>query len=115
MKRLLTVAGIVGLVAGCGPSAVQQRACDMYVETGGLAELDVAELAKEWSSPEKARELAGINAVKPEESFTAQTWAERIAEVQREKNERVRRIVGQRMTLSLREVDAAMKKCGPKT
>jgi hypothetical protein len=114
MRALLAVL-VVLLLAGCGPSRVEQRACDMYVEQDGGHDPSVAEWVKTFSDPtwiennrkqNEKYEWTDIWANK-----TVQDHAEAQARFVKDRNEKVRALVSAQLSISLREVDEALKKC----
>jgi len=97
MRRAMIVALIgVGatLAAGCGPSALQRRACDMYAEAGGGPGL---------ADPPPA--------VRDGKVVPYQEWA--VAAYRGSRNREARAAVSARLSISLREVGEALGKCGP--
>jgi hypothetical protein len=114
MRALLAVL-VVLLLVGCGPSRVEQRACDLYVEQDGGHDVSVEEWVKTFSDPtwiennrrrNEKNGLTDIWANKP-----VQEHAEAQARFVKDRNEKVRALVSSQLSISLREVDEALKKC----
>jgi hypothetical protein len=103
MKRAFVIALTTAmLLAGCGPTALQQRACDLFVEAGGEREHDHAYWVKAYSD----------QLIKPKEGgVTARELADlAVAFYQREKK-KITAGVAARLSISLRDVDEALAKC----
>jgi hypothetical protein len=98
---LIALAGMV-LLAGCGPSALQQRACNLFVEAGGAREHDHAYWVKAYSD----------QLIKPREGgMTARTLADMAVVFFKREKIKIVASVATRLSMSLREVDAALVKC----
>jgi hypothetical protein len=106
---------VVLLLAGCGPSRVEQRVCDMYVEQDGGPDPSVAEWVKTFSDPtwiEKNRrqnEKYGWTDIWTNK--TVREHAEAQARFIKDRNEKVRALVSAQLSISPREVDEALRKC----
>ncbi len=63
MQRAVIVMliGIGATIFGCGPTELQRRACDMYVDAGGRAEPDLAYWVKFFNAPRAGPSPASIN------------------------------------------------------
>lgn len=114
MRALLAVL-VVLILAGCGPSRIEQQACDLYVEQDGGPDLSVAEWVKTLSDPtwiennRKQNEKYGRTDIWANK--TVQEHAEAQARFTKDRNEKVRALVSARLSISPREVDEALKKC----
>jgi hypothetical protein len=86
--------GIIGLITavllvGCGPSALQQRACDMFSEAGGVRQ-------------------------DPQFPVWPNLTPEQLAHVdQAVRNDGARMMISARLAISLHEVDDLLKTCPP--
>jgi hypothetical protein len=99
---LLIALGGVVLLAGCGPSALQQRACDLFVDAGGARERDHSYWVKTYSD----------QLIKPKEGgMTALKLADMAVVFFRREKIKIAAGVATRLSMSLREVDAALVKC----
>lgn len=103
MKKVMALVPLL-LVVGCGPSAVEQRACDMYVEAGGSTDkrTEATDPIATDTNSESMRKAFGETPQERAAYFTA---------LGKETNEKARAVASARLTLSLREVDEALKKC----
>jgi hypothetical protein len=99
---LIALGGTVLFLAGCGPSALQQRACDLFVDAGGAREHDHAYWVKVYSD----------QLIKPKEGGVAARKLADMAVVffKREKT-KIAASVATRLSMSVREVDEALLKC----
>ncbi len=135
---------VAAALAGCGPSAQQRRACEMYVEADGGKpetveswvpyyesrtaedEKDLKKQAREDAVHEFVNEL-NQRKVKVEEidAFvkgavdravlpSARERAQQHIDWQKERNTNAAAAVALRLTLSLREVYEALAACGPR-
>ena len=103
MRRAFGIA-LVGtvLVAGCGPTALQQRACDLFVEAGGEREHAHAYWVKAYSE----------QVIKPKEGgMTAQRLADMAIASYKRQKAKITASVAARLSMSLRDVDEALEKC----
>jgi hypothetical protein len=98
---VIALAGTV-LLAGCGPSALQQRACDLFVEAGGARERDHAYWVKAYSD----------QLIKPKEGgMTARELADMAVVFFKREKTKIAASVATSLSMSLREVDEALVKC----
>jgi hypothetical protein len=89
-------------LAGCGPTALQQRACDRFVEAGGQREHDHAYWVKAYSD----------QLIKPKEGgMTARALADMAVAFHKREKTRIAASVATHLSMSLREVDEALGKC----
>jgi len=114
--RMTALIGAGLLIAGCGgPTELQRRACDMYVEAGGAEDVSLAELVKMYNTPEMVAYFEAENARNAGNpniaQKTPQTFADRMYAFEKERNEKAREIVRRRLNISMREVDEALSKC----
>jgi len=103
------IVGLLGLgatLAGCGPSALQQRACEMWADEGGSTASLETWLAH-FSRPEQAAEIGPAG----DQWRTPQLRAQAQYEYGQQKNQEAKARVSRRLSISLREVDEALKKC----
>jgi hypothetical protein len=120
-------------VVGCGPSAQQRRACEMFTDAGGMTpQMESVEFwLKRFSEPKaiadteqrriewrknlrKYPHLYPNPDVQPVPSYlgTPQQQSEGQAEYSRKKNAEARGVVALRLTMSQREVNDALVACG---
>lgn len=89
-------------LAGCGPTALQQRACDLFVEAGGQREHDHAYWVKAYSE----------QLIKPKEGgMTALELADMAVVFFKHEKTKIAASVATRLSISVREVDEALEKC----
>src|SRR2546427_10758337 len=86
--------GLGALLAGCGPSALEQRVCEMWTDEGG----SVKRLEQY-----RALSTAQIAELKGE---AAEQWAYGFMA-----NQQAAARVSRRLSISVREVNEALKKC----
>jgi len=114
ITRVITLAGVLVLAAGCGPSA-ETRACELYAEAGGGEMKPTLESYQQEADETAAMETDSNLA---ERGFTREGYREHLRRLARtlyeaqEKQESIaREIVAKRMNWSLAEVDRAVKGC----
>jgi len=110
-SKRITAALTAVLLAACGPSAMERRTCDIYVEAGGDRDLTATDeprilaQAREMHAAltESLRALPGYE--------TPEAMAANQLKSTRASNAEARAAVALRLGLSQREVDAALAKC----
>jgi hypothetical protein len=115
MQRAVIVMliGIGATVSGCGPTELQRRTCDMYVDAGGRAAPDLAYWIKFFNAPNAVDDMNKRYAERegPKPPETSQVRAQRHVASVKLANQMAKDIVSARLSISLREVDQALEKC----
>jgi hypothetical protein len=113
MKIVSLVVVALMLLAGCGPSAQEQRACEMYVEAGGGLDRGLAYWQKSTraNADSLLRRFPNIKITVAENYALADAHAARMAEQMRVKNQAANAVVSVRLTMSGQEVERALTHC----
>ena len=114
ITRVITLAGVLVLAAGCGPNA-ETRACELYAEAGGGEIKQPLEWyqqgADETAASETDYNLAQRGFTREGYREHLQRMARTLYEAQEEHESTARGIVAKRMNWSLAEVDRAVRGC----
>jgi hypothetical protein len=124
---IVVLLGLGATLAGCGPSALEQRVCEMWGDEGG-SNRTVAEWLEYFSQPEQVAQIEASNAqwraiktsrwrepgldnARSRLHATPQSRAQEQYDYGQAKNQEAKARASLRLSISLREVDEALKKC----
>lgn len=107
-RTVIIIAVLCLLLSACGPTEVQRRACDFYVEAGGDADSSIEDQRRYYT---EERVAAFTEQQKKSIGTTPEAAAQTMHEYRKGKNAKALAAVAARLGLSLREVDDALARC----